>query len=1201
MRPIQRSVTAAVLAVTALSASSCTDPNASDPATPRPDEILTVSLSPKLDTLNVGASRQLTTRVYNALNQPREHAVAWSSTNPTIATVTGDGLVTAVAAGQADIIASAGGKPDSATIVVVRAATRLSITPGAMSVMAGDTLILTASVQGDVGAAATDARVQWTTSNSTVAVVSMDGVVSAVDSGDAVITAQLLGTTATAALQVTKTSVATVTVAPANASIYPGETQRLVATLLDASGRPTTASSLKWSSSDQGIATVSSDGLVTGVAKGTAVISAQAQGKRATATVNVLGVPVATVTVSLAANTLAVGQTTQATATLKDAAGTTLTGRVIAWQSSNPALATVTASGIVTAIANGSVTISAISEAKVGNASLTISAPVPTSIDIVPTTVTMLKGQSVQLGAAVRDAKGVVIPNQAVSWSSGSTAIAPVTSAGMLSGVTVGTTTITASADGLTTSAPVSVTSVPAASLSISPTTASVVVGNTAQLTATVRDSTGAVLADRAVNWSSSAAAVATVSSTGLVAGVAAGSATISALVDGLSSTVAVTVTTPPPAPVASVSVSLVDPTLNIGQTTQATATLVDAAGNVLTGRTIIWSSASPEVATVSASGLVTAVAAGSASIVATSEGNTSAATVTVAAPPPAPVATVSLAAASTSLLIGQTTQLTVTLKDASGNVLTGRTIGLTSSNTSLATVSPTGVVTAVGVGTPTITATSEGMSGSIGFTITAPVAPVAVVIVTAPTLSATVGQTVQMTSTLKDAAGNVLTGRSVAWSSSSPSVASVSSTGLVTALNAGSTNIVATSEGKSGSAALSVTAPTPPPPPSSCSLVRDLSPRPTSAFAKPGYLQSVREPDFGTTVTRISGDPGTPIPVVGGTWGQVTAQNYSKDPAWSADGALIVLKYTSGATAGHLYLDGNTYQPLFVRPAPGVEYRWHPTIPDLMVVWTSAGGINHWNPRTKVTTTKFSVSGYSNASGGPTEGNVSYDGRYAVVQATRTSDGHSVAYAVDIDNGTKFPDIDLTAGGVTNLDWVSISALGGYVAAQGTINGSLANMKVWTKGGTVVQTWTDFRMGHLDMGVDQAGNEVLYTAPANGINGKRWITRRFSDGAITVLSPPISYNFHTSTRNNLRRGWGYSVTNDYTGSVLDGEMYALKFDGSGTIERYGRTRNNDIDYQSEPHAVPSPDGKRIMFASNWGAASGRPVQTYVIDFRGCQ
>ena len=111
----------------------------------------------------------------------------------------------------------------------------------------------------------------------------------------------------------------------------------------------------------------------------------------------------------------------------------------------------------------------------------------------------------------------------------------------------------------------------------------------------------------------------------------------------------------------------------------------------------------------------------------------------------------------ATSLVTGQTTTASAVLRDAGGNVLTGRTVAWTSSAPSVATVSTTGSVSAFGAGTATILATSEGQSGSALLTVTqAPVASVAVS-VTSPLA---VGQTAQASAVLRDATGNVLTGQ---------------------------------------------------------------------------------------------------------------------------------------------------------------------------------------------------------------------------------------------------------------------------------------------------------------------------------------------------------------------------------------------------------------------------------------------------------
>jgi hypothetical protein len=158
----------------------------------------------------------------------------------------------------------------------------------------------------------------------------------------------------------------------------------------------------------------------------------------------------------------------------------------------------------------------------------------------------------------------------------------------------------------------------------------SLLAGATVALTAEPRDAGSASLAGcRPVTWSSSNPAVATVSSVGLVTAVSAGAATITASVDGISATAAITVAN---VPVASVIVSPDSATLVVGVTRQLTAGTRDAAGNGLSGHTVLWSSSAPSVAIVSSIGVVTAVASGTATITATTaaEGISGTATLTV-------------------------------------------------------------------------------------------------------------------------------------------------------------------------------------------------------------------------------------------------------------------------------------------------------------------------------------------------------------------------------------------------------------------------------------------------------------------------------------------------------------------------------------------------------------------------------------------
>jgi len=168
---------------------------------------------------------------------------------------------------------------------------------------------------------------------------------------------------------------------------------------------------------------------------------------------------------------------------------------------------------------------------------------------------------------------------------------------------------------------------------------------------------------------------------------------------------------------VASIQVHLASSSIQIGQTTQASVTMKDRRGRTIS-RSAAWSTSDSTVATVSASGLVTARKAGTASVIASSEGVTGSAQLSVTSGATTSVATVAVTLVSSTLNPGQSTQATATTKDANGNVLTGRSIVWSTSNSSVATVSATGAVTAVGTGNALIVATSEGKTGNATLTV---------------------------------------------------------------------------------------------------------------------------------------------------------------------------------------------------------------------------------------------------------------------------------------------------------------------------------------------------------------------------------------------------------------------------------------------------------------------------------------------------
>ncbi len=317
--------------------------------------------------------------------------------------------------------------------------------------------------------------------------------------------------------------------------------------------------------------------------------------------------------------------------------------------------------------------------------------------------------------------------------------------------------------------------------------------------------------------------------------------------------------------PVAQVAVLPTSATASVASTVQFVAIPLDSTGTALGGRVITWASSNSSVASVDGSGLATSVTAGSATITATSEGHSGSAALTVSAVT-LPVATVTVSPASASVTAGQTVQLTATPKDANGNTLTGRTINWTSSNTSVATVSSSGLVSGVVAGSATITATAEGKSGTSAITVTAVTVPVATVTVSPASASVPAGQTAQLTATPKDASGNPLTGRTITWASSNTSVATVSSSGLVSGVTTGSATITATSETKSGTSAITVSTPLPPPTGTCLSqtgTLVTLSGFRTSTY-ETGSLSASEKVD--ATTAQFLVDQGTNVPVrVGG------------------------------------------------------------------------------------------------------------------------------------------------------------------------------------------------------------------------------------------------------------------------------------------------------------------------------------------------
>ncbi len=430
-------------------------------------------------------------------------------------------------------------------------------------------------------------------------------------------------------------------------------------------GSATANATTPWASSNTGVATVSNTGLVTGVAAGTTIITyTNSNGCVITATVTINALPTISGTLNVC-----IGLTTQLT-------GSATANATTPWVSSNTGVATVSNAGLVTGVSLGTAIITYTnSNGCVITATVTVNA-LPTIIG----TLNACIGATTQL-------TGSGTANATTPWISSNTGVATVSNAGLVTGVASGTTIITyTNNNGCVITATVTINALPTISGTLN-----ACIGLTTQLT-------GSATANVTAPWVSSNTGVATVSNTGLVTGVSAGTTIITYKnSNGCVITATVTINALP----------TITGTLSacVGLTTQLT-------GSATANATTPWVSSNTAVATVSNTGLVTGVSAGTAIITYTnSNGCVITATVTVNGSP-----TIS---GTLNACIGLTTQLT-------GSGTPNATTPWISSNPAVATISNTGSVLGVSGGTAVITYTtdSNGCTATATVTINAPAAP---------------------------------------------------------------------------------------------------------------------------------------------------------------------------------------------------------------------------------------------------------------------------------------------------------------------------------------------------------------------------------------------------------------------------------------------------------------------------------------------
>jgi uncharacterized protein YjdB len=341
-------------------------------------------------------------------------------------------------------------------------------------------------------------------------------------------------------------------------------------------------------------------------------------------------VAVRAIAVTPAALALHPGWLDSITVVVTDSAGNALTGRTVTFAIDDPYVATVRGDGVVTGAAAGSTTLRVTSEGVTVRVPVVVTPATAHAIALTPQDTTLTEGQTRLWVVSLRDERGIAINDRPVTWSSSDASVAAVTPIGGYSpaatvgAVRVGEATITASAGGLRASATLRVRP-RVARVVLDPPSLTLHIGDEVQLTGTAYDAAGNVLADRALMYVSSGG-VAPVTSTGRVRAMFDGTSRIIAWAEGVADTTQVTVLRP----VYFVDVSPRMVTMSVGTTLPLSVTLRDVAGRPLEGRTILFASENPGVATVDGTGTVKAVGRGVTMIRVTSEGRSGQAQVTV-------------------------------------------------------------------------------------------------------------------------------------------------------------------------------------------------------------------------------------------------------------------------------------------------------------------------------------------------------------------------------------------------------------------------------------------------------------------------------------------------------------------------------------------------------------------------------------------
>ena len=432
------------------------------------------------------------------------------------------------------------------------------------------------------------------------------------------------------------------------------------------------------------------------------------------------------------------------------------------------------------------------------------------SIGVTPATASIAIGATEQFAATATYSDGSTADiSSTATWAAASSGIATVNSSGLATGVAAGSTAVSASMNGMSGTTMLSITggtTKTLTSIAVTPGNASIAVAATEQFTATATYSDGSTAnISTTVTWATASAAIATINSTGLATGVAAGSSSVTATLSGVTGTTPLTVTAKAKT-LNSIAVTPANASIAVAATEQFTATATYSDGSTANiSSTVTWATASAATATINSTGLATGVAAGSTSVTASLSGVTGTTPLTVTAAKT--IKSIAVTPGNVSIAVGATQQFTATATysdNSTANI--SSTATWAAASTAVATINATGLATGAAMGSTSMTASLSGVTGMTTLTVTS-AKTIKSIAITPSSASFAVGATQQFTATATysdSSTANIST--TATWAVANIAVATIDNSGLASAVASGTTTVSATQGGVSGSSSFTVT-----------------------------------------------------------------------------------------------------------------------------------------------------------------------------------------------------------------------------------------------------------------------------------------------------------------------------------------------------------------------------------------------------------